>query len=67
MNPENIVNLLKFLIPLYVREGRPQLVVGFGCTGGQHRSVTFAELVSEELRKADMHVITHHRDYKKSR
>lgn len=64
---DKIVKLLKFLVPLYIREGRPQLVVGFGCTGGQHRSVTFAELVSEELRKADMHVITHHRDYKKSK
>ena len=64
---EKVVKLLKFLVPLYIREGRPQLVVGFGCTGGQHRSVTFAELVSEELRKADMHVITHHRDYKKNR
>ncbi|HAM69186.1 MAG TPA: RNase adapter RapZ [Ruminococcus sp.] len=64
---DKVVKLLKFLVPLYIREGRPQLVVGFGCTGGQHRSVTFAELVSEELRKADMHVITHHRDYKKNK
>ena len=64
---DKIVDLLKFLVPLYISEGRPQLVIGFGCTGGQHRSVTFAELVSAELRKADMHVITHHRDYKKSK
>ena len=64
---DKVVSMLKFLVPLYIREGRPQLVVGFGCTGGQHRSVTFAELVSKELRKSDMHVITHHRDYKKNR
>lgn len=64
---KKVTDLLKFLIPLYIHEGRTQLVIGFGCTGGQHRSVTFAELVSEELRKADMHVITHHRDYKKNR
>jgi len=64
---DKVVKLLKFLVPLYIREGRTQLVVGFGCTGGQHRSVTFAELVSEELRKADLHVITIHRDYKKNR
>lgn len=63
---EKVTALLKFLIPLYIREGRTQLVVGFGCTGGHHRSVTFAELVSEELRKCNMHVITHHRDYKKN-
>ena len=64
---EKITAMLKFLVPLYVREGRPQLVIGFGCTGGQHRSVTFAELVAAELRKSDLHVNTHHRDYKKSR
>ena len=59
--------MLKFLIPLYIHEGRTQLVVGFGCTGGQHRSVTFAELVSDALRDADMQIITHHRDIKKNR
>ncbi|HBI86187.1 MAG TPA: RNase adapter RapZ [Ruminococcus sp.] len=64
---KKVTDLLKFLVPLYIHEGRTQLVIGFGCTGGQHRSVTFAELVSEELRKADMQVITHHRDYKKNR
>ena len=64
---EKITQMLKFLIPLYIREGRPQLVVAFGCTGGQHRSVTFAELVSAELKKADMHVILHHRDYRKNK
>ncbi|MCQ2417564.1 MAG: RNase adapter RapZ [Oscillospiraceae bacterium] len=62
-----ITDMLKFLIPLYIREGRPQLVVAFGCTGGQHRSVTFAELVSQELKNQNMHVSTHHRDYKKNR
>ena len=64
---DKVVSMLKFLIPLYIREGRPQLVIAFGCTGGQHRSVTFAELVSEALRKEDMQIITHHRDYKKNR
>lgn len=64
---QRVTEMLKFLIPLYIREGRTQLVVGFGCTGGQHRSVTFAELVSEELRKSDLQIITHHRDYKKNR
>ena len=62
---DKIMKLLKFLVPLYIREGKPQLIVGFGCTGGQHRSVTFAELVSAELRKADMHVIVLHRDRNK--
>jgi UPF0042 nucleotide-binding protein len=62
-----VTDLLKFLIPLYIREGRTQLVVAFGCTGGQHRSVTFAEIVSEELRNVDLMILTHHRDYKKER
>ena len=64
---EKITQMLQFLIPLYIQEGRPQLVVAFGCTGGQHRSVTFAELVAANLKDADMHVILHHRDYKKNR
>ena len=64
---ERITGMLKFLIPLYIREGRTQLVVAFGCTGGRHRSVTFAELVSAELRAQGMHIFTHHRDYKKDR
>ena len=62
---ERVVSMLRFLIPQYVSEGRPQLVVGFGCTGGRHRSVTFAELVSEALRKDGLHIVLHHRDYKK--
>lgn len=64
---KKVTDLLKFLIPLYIREGRAQLVIGFGCTGGQHRSVTFAELVSAALREEGMQIITHHRDYKKDR
>ncbi|MBR6419263.1 MAG: RNase adapter RapZ [Oscillospiraceae bacterium] len=64
---KRVTEMLKFLIPLYIHEGRTQLVVGFGCTGGQHRSVTFAELVSDALRDADMQIITHHRDIKKNR
>lgn len=64
---QRITDLLKFAIPLYIKEGRTQLVIAFGCTGGQHRSVTFAELVSAALRDEDMQIITHHRDYKKNR
>lgn len=64
---ERVLGMLRFLIPLYIREGRPQLVVAFGCTGGRHRSVTFAELVSQALRGDGMLIFTHHRDYKKHR
>ena len=62
---DRVLSLLRFLIPKYSREGRPQLVVAFGCTGGRHRSVTFAELISEQLREDGLHIVTHHRDHKK--
>lgn len=64
---EKVTSMLEFLIPLYISEGRSQLVVGFGCTGGKHRSVTFAELVSAHLRGKDLHIVTQHRDYKKDK
>lgn len=57
-----LTELIDFLIPLYVKEGKSQLVIAFGCTGGQHRSVTFAELVSEHLSKKHEKVYVEHRD-----
>ena len=39
---EKLKDLIDFLIPLYKKEGKSQLVIAFGCTGGKHRSVTFA-------------------------
>ena len=40
---EKLTDLFKFLIPQYKNEGKSQVVIAFGCTGGQHRSVTLAE------------------------
>lgn len=37
-----LVDMIKFLIPNYIEEGKNQLVIGIGCTGGHHRSVTIA-------------------------
>ena len=45
-----LTDLIDYLIPLYEKEGKSQLVIAFGCTGGKHRSVTFAEAVAEHLR-----------------
>lgn len=58
-----IVALLEHTIPLYQREGRRQLVVAIGCTGGKHRSVTIANRLAEAIQpKIDGPVLTYHRD-----
>lgn len=45
-----LTDMLMFLIPAYIREGKNQLVVAIGCTGGQHRSVAIAQILYEKLR-----------------
>jgi RNase adapter protein RapZ len=57
-----ISELLIYLLPHYIREGKSYLTISFGCTGGQHRSVMIAEDVSKRLRKADYRVKVVHRD-----
>jgi UPF0042 nucleotide-binding protein len=57
-----LIDLLEFLIPYYAREGKNQLVIGIGCTGGVHRSVTIADAAAEMLRKNGHTVIQEHRD-----
>lgn len=62
---EQVEQLLRFLLPHYVSEGRSYLTVGIGCTGGQHRSVALAEVLSASLGKAGFSVIVRHRDVKR--
>ncbi|MCL1903968.1 MAG: RNase adapter RapZ [Oscillospiraceae bacterium] len=57
--------LLEFLIPRYVAEGKSQLVIAFGCTGGKHRSVTFAERLLEQLKASGYKATVFHRDLSK--
>ena len=57
-----ISQLLVFLLPHYVREGKSYLTISFGCTGGQHRSVMIAEEVGKLLRTAGYQVKVVHRD-----
>ncbi|MBE6855306.1 MAG: RNase adapter RapZ [Ruminococcus sp.] len=64
---KKLKDLLEFLIPLYVQEGKSQLVIGFGCTGGKHRSVTFAELMTDYLAGKGFCVHKSHRDITKDR
>ena len=54
--------LVDFLIPLYKKEGKSQLVIAFGCTGGKHRSVTFAEALSAHLMVEGHRIRVTHRD-----
>jgi RNase adapter protein RapZ len=57
-----ISELLVYLLPHYIREGKSYLTISFGCTGGQHRSVMMAEEVSRHLRRAGYRVKVVHRD-----
>ena len=59
---KRITDLLIYLIPHYIREGKSYLTISFGCTGGQHRSVMIAEDVGKRLRKAGYRVKVVHRD-----
>ena len=62
---EKLNQMLEFLIPNYVKEGKAQLVIAIGCTGGKHRSVTIAENIYKELIKNDHRAIIGHRDIEK--
>lgn len=55
-------NLLHYLMPFYVREGKVRLMIGIGCTGGRHRSVFIAEELSTRLNALGIHTAVHHRD-----
>ncbi|MBZ5525485.1 MAG: RNase adapter RapZ, partial [Acidobacteriia bacterium] len=59
---DRISDLLIYLIPHYVREGKSYLTIGFGCTGGQHRSVLIAEEVKKRLAHSGYKVKVIHRD-----
>jgi UPF0042 nucleotide-binding protein len=54
--------LLKFLLPLYEREGKAYLTVGIGCTGGRHRSVMLVEALRSFLTGLGLSPIVRHRD-----
>lgn len=58
-------NMLTFLIPNYIAEGKNELVIGIGCTGGKHRSVTLARAISKRLEKLEYGLKLEHRDIEK--
>lgn len=59
---DRLYDLFAFLIPHYVEEGKRQLVIGLGCTGGFHRSVAMTEALAKRLEKLDVVIQTRHRD-----
>ena len=56
---EKLSDLLAFMLPYYKREGKSQLVIAIGCTGGQHRSVTLAEYFTKHLQTEYDTIVTH--------
>ena len=59
---ERVGSLLQFLLPHYIREGKSYLTIGFGCTGGRHRSVMIAENIRQALADAGYPAKVSHRD-----
>ncbi|NLM48872.1 MAG: RNase adapter RapZ [Epulopiscium sp.] len=62
---DKMVDLVEFLIPNYIKEGKNQLVISIGCTGGKHRSVTLTNALYEILKEKGHHMVLHHRDIEK--
>lgn len=59
-------DLIDFLIPHYIKEGKTSLMIAIGCTGGKHRSVTLANRVGEFLKKKEYRILVRHRDLNRS-
>lgn len=62
---KRLKDVIDYSVPLYREEGKSELVIAFGCTGGKHRSVTFAEEMYEHLKSQGLVVHVSHRDISK--
>lgn len=62
---EKLFSMLDFLIPNYIKEGKSQLVIGIGCTGGRHRSVAIADELGRYLGLQEHRIVIEHRDIEK--
>jgi UPF0042 nucleotide-binding protein len=62
---DKLLDMLLFLIPKYINEGKNQLVIGIGCTGGKHRSVTLADELASRIQTAEYGIKVEHRDIEK--
>lgn len=61
---DKLADMLEFLIPYYTKEGKTQLIIAIGCTGGKHRSVTLANKLYEYLKEKNFRTTIEHRDVK---
>lgn len=59
---DKLKDMVSFLIPYYIEEGKSQLVIGIGCTGGHHRSVTLATELYKYLKESGYNTVVTHRD-----
>ena len=59
---KKLEDLITFLVPNYIKEGKNQLVISIGCTGGKHRSVTLANALTEYMKQFDYGIKVEHRD-----
>ena len=62
---KKLVDMIDYLIPLYIDEGKSRLVIAVGCTGGKHRSVVFSESLKRHISENGINVIVNHRDINK--
>jgi UPF0042 nucleotide-binding protein len=62
---KKLLDMLEFLIPNYIKEGKSHLVISIGCTGGRHRSVAIAEETALQLEQCGHKVDVEHRDIEK--
>lgn len=59
---KKVTDMVEYLIPFYIKEGKTQLIISIGCTGGRHRSVTLADKLYEALKQNGHRVVVSHRD-----
>ena len=59
-------DMIDYMLPLYIREGKSQLVIAVGCTGGHHRSVALAQYMHDHLAEKGVRASVTHRDITKN-